>query len=130
MEHYFTGVKILVSAIASIFISYLGGSDDMLRLLIFLIVIDFFTGFMKGVSEKDIDADKMFLGGLKKVMILVVIAVAYQLELGFGSNAHLRDIAITYYVIQEAVSIFANVAVFTPIPEELTKYLAGFKTKK
>ena len=66
MEHYFTGVKILISAIASIFISYLGGSDDMLRLLIFLIVIDFFTGFMKGLSEKVIDADKMFLGGLKK----------------------------------------------------------------
>lgn len=130
MEHYFTSVKILVSAIAGMLITLLGGMDSMFILLLFLIGTDFFTGFMKAVSEKNLDPNKMFMGGIKKIMILVVIFVAFQLEKGFGTNLNLRGISITYYVITEAISVFANVAVFTTIPPEITKYLKGFNNKK
>lgn len=130
MEGYFTSIKVMISVIGGVLINLLGGIDSMFTLLLFLIATDFFTGFMKALTERNLDPNKMFMGSIKKIMILIVIAVAYQLELGFGTNLNLRGIAITYYVIQEAVSIFANIAVFTPIPEELTKYLAGFKKKK
>ena len=130
MEHYFTSVKLLVSAIGGMIITLLGGMDSMFTLLLFLIGTDFFTGFMKAVSEKNLDPNKMFMGGIKKIMILVVIFVAFQLEKGFGTNLNLRGISITYYVITEAISIFANIAVFTTVPPEITKYLKGFNNKK
>lgn len=130
MENYFTTIKFILSAIGGVLISLLGGMDSMFILLLLLIGTDIFTGLMKAITEKNLDPNKMFDGGIKKIMILVVIFVAFQLEKGFGTNLNLRGVAITYYVIQEAVSIFANIATFTAIPEEITKYLAGFKNKK
>lgn len=130
MEHYFTSVKLLVSAIGGMLITLLGGMDSMFILLLFLIGTDFFTGFMKAVSEKNLDPNKMFMGGIKKIMILVVIFVAFQLEKGFGTHLNLRGISITYYVITEAISIFANIAIFTTVPPEITKYLKGFNNKR
>ena len=130
MEHYFTSIKLFISAIVGVLISLLGGMDSMFYLLLILIGTDFFTGFTKAVSEKNIDPNKMWLGSIKKIMILVVIFLAYQLEQGFGTDLNLRGIAITYYIIQESISVFANIAVFTTIPEELTEYLKGFKNKK
>lgn len=130
MEHYFTSIKLIISAIVGGLITLLGGMDSMFYLLLILIVTDFFTGFTKAVSEKNIDPNKMWLGSIKKIMILVVIFLAYQLEQGFGTHLNLRGIVITYYIIQESISVFANIAVFTTIPEELTEYLKGFKNKK
>lgn len=130
MEDYFTAVKFLLSVIGSILITLLGGMDSMFILLLLLIATDFFTGFMKAVTEKNLDPNKMFMGGVKKIMILVVVFVAFQLEKGFGTNLNLRGISITYYVITEALSVFGNIAVFTTIPPEMTKYLKGFNNKK
>ena len=130
MEDYFTSIKLIISAIGGLLITLLGGMDSMFYLLLILIGTDFFTGFTKAVSEKNIDPNKMWLGSIKKIMILVVIFLAYQLEQGFGTDLNLRGIAITYYIIQESISVFANIAVFTTIPEELTEYLKGFKNKK
>lgn len=130
MGDYFTSIKLIISAIGGVLITLLGGMDSMFYLLLILIGTDFFTGFTKAVSEKNIDPNKMWLGSIKKIMILVVIFIAYQLEQGFGTNLNLRGIAITYYIIQESISVFANIAVFTTIPEELTEYLKGFKNKK
>ena len=130
MEDYFTSIKLIISAIGGVLITLLGGMDNMFYLLLILIGTDFFTGFTKAVSEKNIDPNKMWLGSIKKIMILVVIFLSYQLEQGFGTHLNLRGIAITYYIIQESISVFANIAVFTSIPEELTEYLKGFKNKK
>lgn len=130
MEDYFTAVKFVLSVIGSVLITLLGGMDSMFILLLLLIATDFFTGFMKAVSEKNLDPNKMFMGGVKKIMILVVVFVAFQLEKGFGTNLNLRGISISYYVITEAISVFANIAVFTTIPPEMTKYLKGFNNKK
>lgn len=130
MEDYFVAVKFAFSVIVSVLISALGGMDNMFVLLLLLIATDFFTGFIKAVSEKNLDPNKMFMGGIKKIMILVVVFVAFQLEKGFGTNLNLRGISITYYVITEAISVFANIAVFTTVPPEITKYLKGFNNKK
>lgn len=130
MENYFTSIKLFISVIGGLLITLLGGMDNMFTLLLLLIATDFFTGIMKAISEKNLDPNKMFNGGIKKMMIIVVIFVAYQLELGFGTNLNLRGISITYYVLTESISVFANVAVFTPIPPEITKYLKGFNNKK
>lgn len=130
MEDYFVAVKFAFSVIVSVLIGALGGMDSMFVLLLLLIATDFFTGFIKAVSEKNLDPNKMFMGGIKKIMILVVVFVSFQLEKGFGTNLNLRGISITYYVITEAISVFANIVVFTSVPPEITKYLKGFNNKK
>lgn len=130
MEDYFITIKLVLSAIGGALITLVGGMDSMFILLLWLMGTDIFTGLCKAITEKELDPNKMFFGGIKKIMILVVVFVSFQLEQGFGTTLNLRGVVITYYIIQESISVFANIAVFTTIPDELTEYLKGFANKK
>lgn len=130
MNWEFTGLKLLVSGVFGFIVSFLGGTDKVLELLIFLIIIDFVTGFIKGIHEKKVSADKMFDGGLKKIVILIIVAVAYQLEKGLGTSFNLREITIIYYILQELISIIQNANVFTSVPDELTDFINYFQKKE
>lgn len=130
MNWEFTGLKVLISTLVGFITSFLGGSDSILELLIFMIIIDVVTGFIKGVKNKEISSEKIFFGGFKKITILIIVAVTYQLELGLGTNFNLREITITYYIIQELVSVIQNASVFTGVPNELLNFYDHFKNEK
>lgn len=127
MNWEFTGLKVLISTLVGYVTGFLGGTDKILELLIFMIMVDFITGFIKGIKNKNLNSDKIFFGGFKKITILIIVAVAYQLELGLGTNFNLREITITYYIIQELVSVIQNASVFTGVPNELLNFFDHFK---
>lgn len=127
MDWELTGIKVFISTIVGFFASIIGGSDSILELLIFMIIVDFITGFIKAIKNKDISAEKIFFGGFKKITILIIVAVAHQLELGLGTNFNLREITITYYIIQELVSVIQNASEFTGVPDELLNFFDHFK---
>lgn len=127
MNWEFTGLKVLISTLVGYVTGFLGGTDNILELLIFMIMVDFITGFIKGIKNKNLNSDKIFFGGFKKITILIIVAVAYQLELGLGTNFNLREITITYYIIQELVSVIQNASVFTGVPNELLNFFDHFK---
>lgn len=129
MDVHFTSLKLLLTTIISFMVSYMGGSDNILDLLVFLMIIDVFTGIAKGFSNHNLSADKIFDGGIRKIICLIIIAVAYRLEMGFGTDLNMREITITFYIMQEGLSIVENVSIFTPIPEVITKFLAKQDTK-
>ena len=130
MNWEFTGLKVLISTIVGFITGFLGGTDSILELLIFMIMVDFITGFIKGLKNKELSSEKIFFGGFKKITILIIVAVAYQLELGLGTNFNLREITITYYIIQELVSIIQNASEFTSVPDELVNFFDHFKNNK
>lgn len=127
MDWSFTGLKIVISTVVGFITGFLGGTDSILELLIFMIIVDFVTGFIKGVKNKEISSEKIFFGGFKKITILIIVAVTYQLELGLGTHFNLREITITYYIIQELVSVIQNASVFTDVPDELLNFFDHFK---
>jgi len=118
-------IKITLSTILGIVSYWLGGNDELLTLLIILMGVDFLTGFMKAFINKSIDVDKMFLGGMKKIAIFVVIIVAVQIEIAFNQVLPFREIVIMYYITHEGLSFIENIGHFTKLPDELTQF---FKT--
>ena len=122
MDFSWSSFKILFSVWGGSVIALLGAYDNILKGLLYFIVIDFVTGVLKAVYEKKLDPEKIFAGVMRKMMILIIVSVAVRLEITFGNVIPIRETVIFFYVVQEFLSIMKNAVVFTPLPNELLNY--------
>lgn len=106
----------------------LGGFDGLLQFLIFVMITDYITGLicgMVGVSEKTtrgkLSSKIMALGIVKKVSILIIVALANMMDINiFHSGELLRNICIYAFIANESLSLLENVGLLgVPIPKKL-----------
>lgn len=122
-------IKIIFTAIST-FIAYIfGGMDTMLSILIVFMAIDFISGFTKAWALKEFDSSKFYVGGVKKIGILLIVAVAAQLDTIISiDSVALRTVAISYYIANEGFSILENWgALGLPLPKALKNALAKLR---
>ena len=123
MEKLFNWISILCG-IAGGFLSYwLGGWDMLLKTIVFLAVVDYITGVIKGIYLKKLSSEIGFKGLLKKVVMFIVIAVAHVIQDLIGGTIPLREVVIMFYIANEGLSLLENAAVFIPIPDKLKSIL-------
>lgn len=121
---YFNESSISIGLIGGGVASFLGGWDKLLYTLIVFICIDYVTGLIKGCISKNITSQIGFKGIAKKVMMLLLVAVAYNLQDGLNIDIALREIVITFFVCNEGISILENAAQLgLPIPQKLKDIL-------
>ena len=94
-----------------------------------LIVIDLVSGFIKAWVKKEFASSTFYMGGVKKIGILLIVALATQLDtLMVGETVVFRVAAITYYIANEGFSILENWgALGLPLPKQLKNALAKLK---
>ena len=109
----------MTGVIGGTIVGLLGGTDNILHVLIFLVGVDFLTGLAKAWKLKEISSEIGFEGLLKKVLIFVVIAVAVEVQKIVGNSIPLREIVIMFYVANEGISFLENISVFLPLPDKL-----------
>ncbi len=102
-----TGIKALCGVATSIISYIFGGIDVLMSVLLFCIVVDYITGIMSAVYEKEVNSERGFKGILKKIAILSVVALAYQIGRATGATA-IRDCVIGFYIANEGISILEN----------------------
>ena len=95
-----------------------------------LAVLDYVTGVLKGIYLKQLSSETGFRGLLKKIVMFIVIAVAYLIQMLIGGTIPLREVVITFYICNEALSLLENAAVFVPIPEKLKDVLLQLRDKE
>jgi toxin secretion/phage lysis holin len=96
-------------------INALGGYDIMIETLLFFMVVDYLTGlYIAGVLHKSpktksggLSSTKGYHGLVKKVMVLVLVAVMYRVDLLFDID-YLRNGSIIAFCFQEGISIIEN----------------------
>lgn len=104
-------VGIIGSAIASAF----GGWTTGLTTLVIFMAIDYITGLIvAGVFHKSTKTDSGtlesragFKGLCRKGAMLLVVLVAYRLDLAVGT-AYIKDAVIIAFIANEAISIIEN----------------------
>ena len=106
-----------------------GGMDTMLTILIIFMTIDFISGFTKAWALKEFDSSKFYIGGVKKMGILLIVAVATQLDLLIAiDGTALRTVTISYYIANEGFSILENWGgMGLPLPEPIKNALAKLR---
>lgn len=130
-------IKLLVSLIFSIIIKMLGGWDIWLMALITVMILDILTGLIKAIlmrSNKSesggLSSASMFRGGIKKVFILLMVALGTVLDIIISpDDVFIRIMVVSYYIANESLSILENVgACGVPLPKVLYKILDSLKT--
>lgn len=101
-------------------------AHNLLMILTGMIVLDILTGFSKAIylgnkNDKALESRVMSKGILRKMLIYIVVALAYLLEFIYGKDIPIVTITIMYYLINETISILENVGQCITLPEIITK---------
>lgn len=127
VDKLFNWFSMLFGLVGGILTYWLGGWDVLLKTIVFLAVVDYITGVIKGIYTKQLSSETGFKGLLKKIVMFIVIAVSFEIQELIGNTIPLREIVIMFYVCNESLSLLENAAVFIPIPDKLKDILIQLK---
>ena len=109
------------ATIGTAIISYLGGWDMLLYVLVTLIVTDYVTGLVCAIIDKQLSSAIGFKGIAKKVFMLVLVGLAFMLDKAVGTEV-LRNVTILFYIANEGISILENAGkIGVPYPEKIKR---------
>ena len=129
MEKLFNWISIVFGFVGGFFSYWLGGWDILLKTIVFLAVVDYITGLIKAVYLRQLSSEIGFKGLLKKIVMFIVIAVAFVIQQLIGGTIPLREVVIMFYIANEAISLLENAAIFIPIPDKLRDVLLQIRDK-
>ena len=124
-------MSIVTGAIGSLLINLIGKPTDDLIILLVLMIIDLIVGFLiSAIWQKSTKTDSgklssrvMFKGIVKKFLTLVIVVIAYQLDILLAMSV-IRHIVIIAFIVEEVLSITENIAITgIKIPTIITKAL-------
>ena len=127
-DKVFAWIRGVASMGAGIF-SYLYGSfDGLLTALCVAVVLDYVTGLIKAGVTHTLSSEIGFKGILKKILIMLIVALAHVIDNCVGSGDTWRNIAIVFYICNEGISILENaVACGLPVPDKLKEILQNME---
>lgn len=110
----------------------MGGYDGFLYALIVFVVMDYVTGVMVGILNKELSSRIGFRGIFKKVVIFCLVAVAHIIDTHVIENGSvLRTAVIFFYLSNEGISILENATVIgLPVPGKLKEILEQIREGK
>lgn len=129
MDKLFNFISIMVGFVGGVLTYLLGGWDITLKTIVILAIADYVLGVFKGVYLKKLSSEIGFKGLLKKIVMFIVIGVAYAIQKLLGDTIPLREVVIMFYISNEGISILENAAIFIPIPDKLRDVLLQLRDK-
>ncbi len=126
MKQIWNGIQIAFSALGGFLGWFLGGADGFLYALIAFVVIDYITGVMCAIVDKNLSSEVGFKGICRKVLIFTLVGIGNILDVYvLGQAGVLRTAVIFFYISNEGVSLLENSAhLGLPIPAKLKDILA------
>ena len=126
IELIWTKVQMVVTLIGGWLGYFMGGLDGLLIALIIFMALDYVTGLMCAVINKQLSSAVGFRGICKKVLILMLVGLANVVDMHVvGTGSALRGAVIAFYLSNEGLSLLENAAhIGLPIPEKMKEVLA------
>ena len=94
MKDLWNTIQIIFAAIGGWLGWFLGGFDGLLYALIIFVVVDYITGVMCAVVDKNLSSSVGFKGICRKVLIFAMVGIAHVLDanvIGDGSVLRTRS---------------------------------------
>lgn len=125
MKEIWSGIQIAFTALGGFLGWFLGGIDGFLYALIAFTVIDYITGVMCAITDKNLSSAVGFKGICRKVLIFTLVGIGNIVDVYvLGQGGVLRTAIIFFYLSNEGVSIMENTAhLGLPIPAKLKEVL-------
>ena len=125
MKEFWNTIQLIFSAVGGWLGYFLGGCDGLLYALIAFVVIDYITGVMCAIINKQLSSEVGFKGIFRKVLIFLLVGIANIIDAQvIGTGAVLRTAVIFFYISNEGVSLLENAGhLGLPIPEKIKTVL-------
>ena len=125
MKEFWNTIQLIFSAVGGWLGYFLGGCDGLLYALIAFVVIDYITGVMCAIINKQLSSAVGFKGSFRKVLIFLLVGIANIIDVQvIGTGAVLRTAVIFFYISNEGVSLLENAGhLGLPIPEKIKTVL-------
>ena len=110
-------IGVVNGVICSVLCYLFGKIDIALKILVLAMVFDYITGMINAFIHKKLDSRIGLNGFFKKIIILIIISLAYQVDLLTNANDLIRNFVMYYYIANEGLSILENCSKMgVPIP--------------
>lgn len=117
------------SVIGSACVYCFGRLDTVLICLFGCITLDYISGLIVAIYEKKLSSAIGFKGILKKMLILLMVALAGLLDKSLQLNVF-RSMVCCFYICNEAISIIENGSKLgLPFPKKLLNIILEAKRK-
>ena len=125
MKEFWNTIQLIFSAVGGWLGYFLGGCDGLLYALIAFVVIDYITGVMCAIINKQLSSEVGIKGIFRKVLIFLLVGIANIIDVQvIGTGAVLRTAVIFFYISNEGVSLLENAGhLGLPIPEKIKTVL-------
>lgn len=129
MEKMFNVYSVVAAVFGGVVVKLFGGWDVLLQTMVILTILDYVTGIIKGIINKELSSKTGFSGLLKKVIMYAVIATGVVIGRVIGEVIPLRESVLMFFIANEAISLLENAAEFVPIPDKLKEILLQLREK-
>ena len=125
MKEFWNTIQLAFAAVGGWLGYFLGGCDGLLYALLTFVVIDYITGVMYAIADKNLSSEVGFKGICRKVLIFLLVGIANVLDVQvIGTGSVLRTAVIFFYISTEGVSLLENAAhLGLPVPEKIKTVL-------
>ena len=125
MKEFWNTIQLIFSAVGGWLGYFLGGCDGLLYALIAFVVIDYITGVMCAIINRELSSAVGFKGIFRKVLIFLLVGIANIIDVQvIGTGAVLLTAVIFFYISNEGVSLLENAGhLGLPIPEKIKTVL-------
>ena len=132
MMEDFKLVASYMSIIGAVLGWFLGGGTPALYTLIVFMGIDYISGVMLAVVNREVSSAVGARGIFKKMMIMAFVGMGHLLDAYIiGQGQMLQTAIIFFYISNEGISILENTTELgLPIPQKLKDILVQLNQKK
>lgn len=109
-----------------------GEMTGLFKALIFMMAIDYVTGWIKAIYLRELSSAAGFKGIAKKIMILCLVSICHIIDVHvIGDKSIIMSAATMFYIGNEGISILENaVQIGIPVPQILKKTLKQLSDKE
>ena len=131
MKEFWNTMQFIFAVLGGWLGYFLGGCDGLLIALVAFVSIDYVTGVMCAISDKDLSSRVGFKGICRKILIFALVGVANLIDVQvIQTGSILRTAVIFFYLSNEGVSLLENAAhLGLPIPKKLKAVLEQLHDK-
>lgn len=129
MNFIYEKLQIIIALLCTVLTWLFGAWDLALLILVLFMSLDYLTGFLRGVINKELSSDTGLKGITRKAIIFIVLIVAVALDRLIPTETWLfRTMTAYFYIANEGISLIENCAALgVPIPEKIIDVLIQLK---
>jgi toxin secretion/phage lysis holin len=131
IKEFWIVVQTVIAAVGGWLGWFLGGLDGFLYALIIFVIVDYITGIMVAIINKELSSEIGARGIFKKILIFILVGIAHIIDSRLiGEGSVIRTAVIFFYLSNEGISIIENsTRIGLPVPQKLKDVLAQLHGK-